>query len=262
MPPLVVLLLALLAGQLRADDPCISMPLMAPPTAVDLPLCGNGVLEAGELCDDGNRVGGDGCNAWCTGFDRMTKACTLAGQNANSQCNDGGRPPGSMSASTAAFCRLSAVAASPDGAFVVVADRGFLIRLELFTDNLESSLTTLPATLIQPFARFCMLSVLDGGRIVAHECAEQSLVVFFNGGTQYTKAFALPLLPAQRMRGLQDGEMLVTAGVPSSSSSCVQVCPLLSLPHLALTGAGRCTASIPQARLGPSWPPWTAWPTM
>lgn len=28
--------------------------------------CGNGVLEAGEQCDDGNRVNGDGCNANCT----------------------------------------------------------------------------------------------------------------------------------------------------------------------------------------------------
>jgi len=27
--------------------------------------CGNGVLEAGEECDDGNRVGGDGCSASC-----------------------------------------------------------------------------------------------------------------------------------------------------------------------------------------------------
>ena len=32
------------------------------PTAVGL--CGNGVLDAGEVCDDGNAVGGDGCNAW------------------------------------------------------------------------------------------------------------------------------------------------------------------------------------------------------
>ncbi|MGO9291479.1 MAG: DUF4215 domain-containing protein [Polyangia bacterium] len=29
------------------------------------PLCGNGVLDPGERCDDGNRVNGDGCNAFC-----------------------------------------------------------------------------------------------------------------------------------------------------------------------------------------------------
>jgi cysteine-rich repeat protein len=28
-------------------------------------LCGNGVLDPGEQCDDGNRVNGDGCNAFC-----------------------------------------------------------------------------------------------------------------------------------------------------------------------------------------------------
>jgi cysteine-rich repeat protein len=32
-----------------------------------LPLivCGDGVLDAGESCDDGNTVGGDGCSATC-----------------------------------------------------------------------------------------------------------------------------------------------------------------------------------------------------
>jgi cysteine-rich repeat protein len=30
------------------------------------PVCGNGVVEAGEQCDDGNRVGGDACSAKCT----------------------------------------------------------------------------------------------------------------------------------------------------------------------------------------------------
>jgi cysteine-rich repeat protein len=27
--------------------------------------CGNGVLEASEQCDDGNRVNGDGCSSSC-----------------------------------------------------------------------------------------------------------------------------------------------------------------------------------------------------
>lgn len=28
--------------------------------------CGNGILEVGEECDDGNNVGGDGCSSFCT----------------------------------------------------------------------------------------------------------------------------------------------------------------------------------------------------
>lgn len=32
---------------------------------IDLALCGNGILDAGEQCDDGNSIYGDGCNALC-----------------------------------------------------------------------------------------------------------------------------------------------------------------------------------------------------
>lgn len=31
----------------------------------DSPICGNGVIEAGEACDDGGRVSADGCDALC-----------------------------------------------------------------------------------------------------------------------------------------------------------------------------------------------------
>ena len=30
------------------------------------PVCGNGIVETGETCDDGNTVSGDGCSATCT----------------------------------------------------------------------------------------------------------------------------------------------------------------------------------------------------
>lgn len=29
-------------------------------------LCGNGRMDSGEVCDDGNRVSGDGCSSSCT----------------------------------------------------------------------------------------------------------------------------------------------------------------------------------------------------
>ncbi|MCD6498893.1 MAG: hypothetical protein J7M25_11420 [Deltaproteobacteria bacterium] len=31
-----------------------------------LPRCGDGILDPGEVCDDGNQAGGDGCSADCT----------------------------------------------------------------------------------------------------------------------------------------------------------------------------------------------------
>jgi len=36
------------------------------PTPTVTPVCGNGVIETGETCDDGNTVSGDGCSSTCT----------------------------------------------------------------------------------------------------------------------------------------------------------------------------------------------------
>jgi cysteine-rich repeat protein len=35
-------------------------------TDCTVPTCGDGILDAGEVCDDGNTTGGDGCSADCT----------------------------------------------------------------------------------------------------------------------------------------------------------------------------------------------------
>ena len=34
-------------------------------TTIEVPVCGNGILECQETCDDGNAVGGDGCSQNC-----------------------------------------------------------------------------------------------------------------------------------------------------------------------------------------------------
>jgi len=52
--------------------------------------CGNGVAEAGEACDDGNDVGGDGCEADCT------FSCT-----ADTDCDDGNVCTGTETCDTA-----------------------------------------------------------------------------------------------------------------------------------------------------------------
>ncbi len=54
------------------------------------PLCGNGRLDPGEVCDDGNRNDGDGCASFCSHFDAMPAAATLAG--ATTPCPTGDSP--------------------------------------------------------------------------------------------------------------------------------------------------------------------------
>ncbi|HEY1817465.1 MAG TPA: DUF4215 domain-containing protein [Kofleriaceae bacterium] len=73
--------------------------------SIDGPACGDGVLEPGEQCDDGNATAGDGCSATC----QIEKGwiCPTAGQacqrevycgdgiiEGNEQCDDGNSMPG------------------------------------------------------------------------------------------------------------------------------------------------------------------------
>jgi cysteine-rich repeat protein len=38
-------------------------------TDCTIPVCGDGIWDAGEACDDGNTVSRDGCNATCSAVD-------------------------------------------------------------------------------------------------------------------------------------------------------------------------------------------------
>ena len=48
----------------------IAMVTGCPGPGRDKAVCGNGVVEAVEICDDGNRTGGDGCSSDC-----QTESC-------------------------------------------------------------------------------------------------------------------------------------------------------------------------------------------
>ena len=74
-----------------------------------LSLCGNGVLDVGEACDDGNAKSNDGCNATCqyeTGWNctsTLPTICSGCGDgilSVNEVCDDGNRDEGDGCSST------------------------------------------------------------------------------------------------------------------------------------------------------------------
>jgi cysteine-rich repeat protein len=65
-------------GNLAAGDGCSAT------CSVEVAACGNGRLESGELCDDGNLLAGDGCNTTC-----RTEVCGNGVRDAAELCDDG-----------------------------------------------------------------------------------------------------------------------------------------------------------------------------
>ena len=247
-PLLLLLLLAPSRGQTTPIAQCLDdLPAPAPPIADDLPLCGNGVLDPGEVCDDGNQRAGDGCNAYCSAFDAMTAACTLAG-HATAACPFG--RPQISSPSQSVFCDLRAIDAGPKGDYVIVADAGTLFRYDLFTDNLFGSLTKLSASAAFDLQPICSLAIMpDDGSIVIHECERHKLrLITPNGQIADTIAdlhtYLKPSTPII-FRAYYDtaARIAVVAGEPlaTADDACVQVWTVSLLSY----GTPQLLASIP-----------------
>ena len=66
--------------------------------AYEAAACGNGVLDAGETCDDGNGIDGDGCDSNCT-LTGCGNGITTAGE----ECDDGNLRDGDCCSSTCAL---------------------------------------------------------------------------------------------------------------------------------------------------------------
>ena len=58
-------------------------------TIESTPVCGNGVLESGEQCDDGNTVSGDGCSSSCQLESTNTTTCASSIAQLNASCSGG-----------------------------------------------------------------------------------------------------------------------------------------------------------------------------
>ncbi len=89
-------------------------------TAVVANVCGNGVVEAGEECDDHNVVSNDGCDANCDAEYSFSSVNSDNGELTIRIVNGKGIPPGA----TLAFCKFSGDVAAADFT-VVTTDCGF-----------------------------------------------------------------------------------------------------------------------------------------
>lgn len=56
---------------------------------LESPICGNGILEEGEECDDGNTVDGDGCSSACMEEEELTPVCGNGAIEQGEECDDG-----------------------------------------------------------------------------------------------------------------------------------------------------------------------------
>ena len=68
------------------------------------PVCGNGIRESGEACDDGNTVSGDGCSSTC----QLESVCGDGIVEAGETCDDGNTHSGDGCSST---CQVETEAA-------------------------------------------------------------------------------------------------------------------------------------------------------
>ncbi|HEX5036273.1 MAG TPA: myxococcus cysteine-rich repeat containing protein [bacterium] len=70
------------------------------------PGCGNGLVESGEACDDGNTADGDGCSAACADEGGSTSGATAGGSTAGSTAGTAGTAGTSGSGDSGGGCSL------------------------------------------------------------------------------------------------------------------------------------------------------------
>jgi cysteine-rich repeat protein len=85
-------------GNLVNGDGCSATCTIEPPP---VPVCGNGILEPPEACDDGNLVNGDGCSSTCT-IEPPIPVCGNGTLEPGEGCDDGNLVNGDGCSSTCA----------------------------------------------------------------------------------------------------------------------------------------------------------------
>ena len=205
---------------------CMDLGAAAPSRTIK-PSCGNGVVDPGEVCDDGNRVGGDGCNAWCNAFDHMAAACTMSGSV--QACSHAGIQLGVPSQSV--FCDLTSVDARVRNGVtsLFMADGGVLLQHDLMVSPTAAikAFASTPVT-GSPYSRFCSVTALaDSDVVVAHECVSHKVVWFSSpgqaSGVQVIANLGAVLVATEKLlvRDYFDAttNMLLIAGTPTGSDA-------------------------------------------
>ncbi len=93
-------------GGCNPSGSCPGVISAADNTACNAPVCGNGVVEPGEQCDDGNTTPGDGCDASCM-WQAGSWTCDMAlyGTGNGCDCGCGIHDPDCGAATDAASCQ-------------------------------------------------------------------------------------------------------------------------------------------------------------
>lgn len=244
-----LLLLLTVATAVAAELPyCWDVPGLSPSSA--LPLCGNGRLDPDEVCDDGNQQAGDGCNAFCSGFDALSATGILAGST--TPCPRG-RPIVGNTLSTTFFCDLRAVEPTPDGGGVLLADGGTLMRFDLFTDATTGTITPLAASIDQTMVSICSMAYLrPDDTLLIHDCGSGR---FFasdatGGHTQLVADLSDVLLAPTHTRAHYNRTArtaVVAAPLKDTTQGCVGVygLTLSSFVDWSLTSTRTLLATLP-----------------
>lgn len=101
------------------DDTCGTPYILARGEELSPIACGNGTVETGEQCDDGNRTNGDGCSAQCTIVVPPGPVCGDGIVEGGEACDDGNTASGDGCSATCTVENsnpvCSAATASPTG---------------------------------------------------------------------------------------------------------------------------------------------------
>lgn len=96
-------------------------------------LCGNGILELGETCDDGNTIAGDGCSATC--IDETAAVCGNGSVETGETCDDGNTTNGDGCSAICQTETIIVVSSGGGGRIISICGNSVIEGVEQCDDN-------------------------------------------------------------------------------------------------------------------------------